>query len=352
MVKTKIIATLGPASTSVTVLRKMFEAGLDVVRLNFSHGTKREHIQRIQSVRQLNSKLCRAIKIMQDLEGYRLRIGEFADKNVELRKQAKFVLTNQKILGNAQQVYFDCSQNLKQIPLGALIYIDDGKIVLKVLESTRSRLVTKVLTGGQLSAHKGINILGVNLKFPALTVKDCKDLAIALDYKLDYLAQSFVRSKADIIALKKIVKAKHPNCKIVAKIENAQALANLDQIIAEADAILVARGDLGINFPIYKVPVIQKQIIKKCRAAAKPVIVATQMLESMTVSSLPTRAEVSDVANAIIDGASAVMLSGETAVGKFPAKAVTMMNQIIKNTENYLEKTANENSCYCGANLG
>ncbi len=335
--KTKIIATLGPASSSQATLRKMFIGGLDGVRLNFSHGTHPEHIQRIELIRRLNQKMRRSIKIMQDLEGYRIRIGRLAAP-FELKKGKEFYLTQEDILGTYAEVSFDYRGSLQRIKKGTYIYIDDGKIVLVVRAIEKKRLKVKVLIGGLLNEHKGMNIIGAKLEFDALTEKDKKDVKVAIKYKLDYIAQSFVRNAKDISLLKQIVKPRHPSCKFFAKVENRQALDNLDEIIQEADGIIIARGDLGICVPIYKVPVIQKEIIKKCLLHAKPVVVATQMLDSMTYNSLPTRAEVSDVANAILDGATHLLLSGETAVGKHPSKVVDMMNKIIKNTENYEKK--------------
>jgi pyruvate kinase len=338
--KTKIVATMGPASSSENILRKMFVSGLDGVRLNFSHGTHLEHIQRIELIRTLNQKMRRSIKIMQDLEGYRIRIGKLAAP-LELKKGKEFYLTQEDILGSPSEVSFDYGGSLQRIKKGTYVYVDDGRIVLQVSAREKKRLRVKVIVGGLLSEHKGMNIIGAKLEFAALTAKDKKDVQAAIKYKLDYVAQSFVRDAKDLRLLKKIVMPKHAACKFFAKVENQEALSNLDEIIEEADGIIVARGDLGICVPIYKVPVIQKEIIKKCRLANKSVIVATQMLDSMTYNSLPTRAEVSDVANAILDGATHLLLSGETAIGKNPSKVVDMMNKIIKNTESYEKKLKN-----------
>jgi pyruvate kinase len=337
MVKTKIISTLGPASNSETVLRKMFARGLDGVRLNFSHGSHPEHLHRIKIIRALNKKMRRAIKIMQDLEGYRLRVGGLIEP-ISLKKGSEFYLTQEEIVGSRQEIPFDYKGSLKRIKRGGLIYIDDGKIELTVKGVEKRRLKVKALVSGVLKEHKGINIPGAKLDFDALTQKDKKDVKIAVKEKLDYVAQSFVRDARDIKRLKDIVKSKHAQCEIFAKVESADALGNIEEIIDEADGVIVARGDLGICVPIYKVPVIQKEIIKRCRLKKKPVIVATQMLEGMTEGRLPTRAEVSDVANAILDGATHLMLSGETAVGKHPPKVIDMMNKIIKHTEEYKER--------------
>ncbi|MCM8824200.1 MAG: pyruvate kinase [Candidatus Omnitrophica bacterium] len=337
MVKTKIIATLGPASNKETVLRKMFICGLDVVRLNFSHGTHNEHIKNIELVRYLNKKMRRKIKIMQDLEGYRLRIGKL-EKEIELKKNMVFYLTTDRIVGNEKEVPFDYNDSLKMIKQGSLIYIDDGRILLRVIDKDKRRLKVKVIIPAPLKERKGINILGVNLSFKALTEKDRRDLEVAINYRLEYVAQSFVRDRQDIRSLREVINGRNLQCKIFAKIENQQALKNIDSIIEEADGIIVARGDLGICLPIYKIPILQKEIIKRCRVRGKPVVVATQMLESMVNDSLPTRAEVSDVANAIIDGADFLLLSAETAIGRHPPRVVEMMNRIIKYTEDYLKR--------------
>lgn len=332
MVKTKIVATLGPASNSEAMLRKMFIRGLDVVRLNFSHGTHSEHNHRIKLIRTLNKKRRRAIKIMQDLEGYRLRIGRLV-RPIELSKGDEFYLTQEDVIGDKHLVPFDYEGSLKRIKKRTSIYIDDGRIELAVRAVEKKRLKVKVLVQGLLKERKGINIPGANLDFDALTNKDKLDVKIAIKEKLDYVSQSFVRDARDIKLLKSIIKPKLPKCGIFAKVESRDAIHNIDEIIDEADGIMVARGDMGICVPIYKVPMIQKEIIKKCRLKNKPVIVATQMLESMTEERLPTRAEVSDVANAILDGATHLMLSGETAIGKHPDRVIDMMNKIMKYTE-------------------
>jgi pyruvate kinase len=337
MVRTKIIATLGPSADSQSILRKMILGGLDAVRLNFSHGTGAEHLRRIKLIRSLNRKMKRAVKIMQDLEGYRIRVGRLKNE-VLLKKNAVLYLTQQDLPGNAKEVSFDYHGPLRVIKLGSLIYIDDGKILLKVIAKEKRCLKTRVVRAGVLKQRKGINILDVHLPFEALTEKDRKDLNVTIKYRLDYVAQSFVRNAGDIRLLKDILRNRHSECKIFAKVENKEALGNIDEIINEADGIIVARGDLGICLPIYKVPVFQKEIIKRCRLNGKPVVVATQLLDSMTEERLPTRAEVSDVANAILDGTTHLLLSGETAIGKHPDKVVEMMNKIIKNTENYQKR--------------
>ena len=334
MVKTKIIATLGPSTDSETVLRKMIVAGLDVVRLNFSHGNCNGHLKRVHLVRRLNRKLRRAIKIMQDLEGFRIRIGKLK-KPLLLTKRQILYLTQEEMVGEKRKVHFDYKGSLKKFRKASLIYIDDGKIILKVKETGKTHIKTEVVIGGILKERKGINIPGIQLDLPSLTPKDRNDIEFAIENKLDYVAQSFVRGAKDIIALRGIIKSRHATCKIFAKIESREALRNIDAIIRQADGIMVARGDLGICVPIYQVPVIQKELIKKSRKAGKPVIVATQMLDSMTTEAIPTRAEVTDVANAIFDGTDYTLLSGETAVGKHPHKVIDLMNKIIKYAEEY-----------------
>jgi len=334
--KTKIICTIGPASDSVTILRKMMFSGMDVARLNFSHGTHSDHLGYIKAIRALNKKYRRHIRILQDLEGYRIRIGRFKDKEViELKKRQILYLTNAGILGDNQIIPFDYKGNLKDIKPGSRIFIDDGNIELVVKKSLKKYLVVQVVIPGILKEHKGINIPDTILKFKGLTEKDKQDLEFGIRNKVDFIAQSFVRDKFDILPIRKLLKGRLDNCKIIAKIENRQGINNIDQIIDVCDGIMIARGDMGVSIPIYEVPMVQKEIIKKCNRARKPVIVATQMLESMVENLRPTRAEVADVANAILDGSNFVMLSAETAAGAHPVEAVQMMNQIIKFTEKH-----------------
>ncbi len=333
-IKTKIIATLGPSSRSPAVLRKMFVFGMDIARLNFSHGTHTGHIKNIKLIRNLNGKMRRSIKIMQDLEGYRIRIGRLA-KPIELGKKSDYFLTRHDIIGGGTDIPFDYTGPLKRIKKGSLIYVDDGKIVFKVSEVKKNGLAVKMLVPGLLEQHKGVNIPGVDLRYDALTEKDLKDLDVAVDYKLDYIAQSFVAKADDIIQLRDVAEKRGLRCGIFAKVENRKAVSNIDEIIKESDGIIVARGDLGVSISLKKVPLVQKEIIRKCVKRKKPVVVATQMLDSMTERSMPTRAEVSDVANAIFDGATHLLLSGETAVGKHPPKVIKTMNEIIKTVEEY-----------------
>jgi pyruvate kinase len=332
--KTKIIATLGPASSKYTVLRKMFEAGLDVVRLNFSHGSHQQHLENIELIRKLNKKYRRHIRIMQDLEGFRVRVGRFKGPKTKVLKHRTTVwLTNDEQSQGAKTIPFDYKGNLNKILPGQLIFIDDGNLILQVKSSSEKSIKATVVEGGILKERKGINIPEARLDFAGITEKDKNDIQFGIEHNVDYISLSFVRDENDIHEAAELIKPGLPKCQIVAKVENRQAINNIDEIIDAADGIMIARGDMGVSLPIQEVPIIQKRIIRKCNSAKKFVITATQMLEHMTEHSRPTRAEVTDVANAIIDGTDFVMLSAETAVGRFPSKAVQMMNNIIKFTE-------------------
>ena len=335
MPRTKIIATLGPASGRAGVLLEMMRCGMDVVRLNFSHGSFKEHHEKINIARKLNKKYRRHIRILGDLEGYRIRIGRF--KNglpIEVRKKQALWLTQKNILGEGSIIPFDYAGSLALIKRGQHIYIDDGNIALIVEGREKKGLKSRVVVPGVIKERKGINMPGVKFNFKGLTEKDKEGLDFCMERKLDYIAQSFVRNKDDIQAIKRYINDSAHKPKIIAKIENRDGIRNIDEIIGACDGIMIARGDMGVSLPIYEVPLIQKSIIRKCNRAKKFVITATQMLESMIENLRPTRAEVSDVANAIIDGSDYVMLSAETAVGVHPAQCVDMMNKIIKFTEN------------------
>jgi pyruvate kinase len=334
MPKTKIIATLGPVSSNYTVLRKMFTAGLDVVRLNFSHGSHKQHLNLIEIVRGLNRKYRRHIRIMQDLEGLRIRVGRFKGAKTRFLKNRTVVwLTNDAEACGPRTIPFDYKGDLGRLKPKQLIYIDDGNLILRIKSTSANSIKAVVVEGGILKERKGVNIPDVDLGFEGITEKDKKDIEFGIKHKVDYIALSFVRDENDIRQAAELIKPGLPKCQLVAKIENRQAIENIDGIIEAADGIMIARGDMGVAIPIYEVPIIQKRIIKKSNAAGKFVITATQMLEHMTEHSKPTRAEVTDVANAIIDGTNFVMLSAETAVGRFPYQSVLMMNEIIKFTE-------------------
>lgn len=329
---TKIIATLGPASQNSTVLRKMLRAGMDVARLNFSHGSHEQHLSAINKIRGLNKKYRRRIRILQDLEGYRIRIGNIAKAGITLKKRAIVSLANKKTRQGKGIIPLDYDGSLNDIRRGSHIYIDDGYISLLVKTRSKDYLKAEVITAGRVKSNKGVNIPEIKLKFKDLTKKDKSDLDFGIRHKVDFIAQSFVRNRKDVINVKRYINNRI-NCKLIAKIENRDGIRNIDDILEEADGIMIARGDMGVSLPIYQVPVMQKLLIKKCRVKKKFVITATQMLESMTEHIRPTRAEVSDVANAIYDGTDYVMLSAETATGAYPSEAVKMMDKIIKFTE-------------------
>jgi len=334
MPRTRIICTLGPASAGTTVIRNMMLAGMDVARLNFSHGSWDGHLRRLNIIRSLNKKYRRHIRILQDLEGNRIRIGKL--KNglpIELRKRDTVYLTQEKISGKDKLIPFDYEGSLRPIKKGQLVFIDDGNIVLKVKARQTRCLKLEVVIGGRIKQNKGLNMPGVKLNFPRITSKDKQDLQFGIKYRVDFIAQSFVRSDKDIIAVRNLIKDRLPDCRIIAKIENREGINNIDEILEVCDGIMIARGDMGVSLPMYQLPVIQKQIINKCNQKGKFAITATQMLENMVEHIRPTRAEVTDIANAILDGTDYVMLSAETAVGKYPVRAVRMMNDIIKYTE-------------------
>jgi len=333
MVKTKIICTLGPASSSETVARKMMLAGMDVARLNFSHGKPQELLHRIHLIRGLNRKYRRRVELLGDLQGHRIRIGRLAEP-LALKKHQIIWLTQKNITGTEAMIPFDYRGHLADIKKGQHIFIDDGNIALEVLSCANGRLKTRVAVAGLLKEHKGVNIPEAKLEFGKISAKDIEDTLFCEKHGVEYIAQSFVRTGKDISDVRGLLK-KSTRCKVIAKIENREGIRNIDEIIKASDGIMIARGDMGVSLPIYEIPIMQKMIIKKCNRAGKFVITATQMLESMVENLRPTRAEVTDVANAIIDGTDFVMLSAESAVGKHPVEAVMMMNNIIKFTEKH-----------------
>ena len=334
--KTKIVCTLGPASCSAAVLEKMIHAGMDVARLNFSHGTREDHLTALRTVREVADRAGEPITILQDLQGPKIRTGKLSTPSVRLVDGARFTITIEDTPGTADRVSTTYHNLPKDVKPGDTILMDDGLLQLKVLKSTATDVVTEVIHGGMLKEHKGINLPGVAVSAPSFTEKDIEDLEFGIVNDVDYVALSFVRSGDDIRQLRDIIIAKIPKGKklpIVAKIEKGEALQNIDEIIREADAIMVARGDLGVECLTQDVPIAQKMICKKANAAGKPVIIATQMLESMIENPRPTRAEANDVANAVLDGADAVMLSGETSVGKYVVDVVRTMDSIIRRAE-------------------
>lgn len=331
MSKAKIICTIGPASVSRPILKKMALAGMRVARFNFSHAQKGELFPRVKRLQFLNKKSNQSLKILGDLQGHRIRIGNLINK-IKLKKNQTIYLSQLKKKNTLKSIPFDYKGSLIPIKKGYRIFIDDGNIALEVAGLGKNSLKAKVITGGLLKPHKGVNIPQAKLDFGRITDKDIEDISFCKKYNFDYIAQSFVCDRQDILEVKNIL-GKNSKIKVIAKIENREGIENIDRIIRAADGIMVARGDMGVSLPIYKIPIIQKMIIKKCNQAKKPVITATQMLESMTENLRPTRAEVADVANAIIDGTDFVMLSAETATGKYPSQTVKMMRDIIKFTE-------------------
>ena len=328
--KAKILATLGPASSSNDIIESLFKAGCDVFRLNFSHGSVETHRQNLESIRTLEEKYDHASCILADLQGPKLRVGEFKNTEESLKKGQKFILDTNSALGDDKRVNFPHSEIYDHLTPNSTLLINDGRIRLQVIEQYKDQLITEVLNDGVISNNKGVNIPDVILPIDSMTTKDKADLQKALEMNVDWVALSFVQQAEDIIKLKKIVDGK---AMIMAKIEKPSAVKNIDEIIKVADGIMIARGDLGVEMPTERVPIVQKNIIKRCRHFGKPVVVATQMLESMISNLVPTRAEASDVANAIYDGADAVMLSGESAVGDYPIESVSTMNSIIENVE-------------------
>ena len=329
--KAKILATLGPSSSSPKIIDELFNAGCDVFRLNFSHGTIEDHRKNYENIRNLEKKYNHTTCILADLQGPKLRIGNFNNKKIEVKKGQEFILDLNSAPGDQKRVNFPHKEIYDILTPNSEILIDDGKIRLQIIKQENDNLITEVLNDGILSDNKGINIPGIILPISSLTSKDKSDLTKALDMGVDWVALSFVQTHKDIEELRKLVGNK---ASIMAKIEKPSAVKNLDQIINASDGLMIARGDLGVELPTEQVPVIQKNIINRCREYGKPVVVATQMLESMVVNNVPTRAEASDVANAIYDGTDAVMLSAESAIGSFPIESVTIMNKIIQSVEN------------------
>lgn len=333
---TKIVCTLGPSSNSVEMLMHLIQSGVDVVRLNFSHGTHEDHLSTLQNVQEAMHRSGALVTVLQDLQGPKIRIGDFNVPFIDLRQGEDFTITTDPIIGDQTKVSTTYTNLTRDVHPGDMILLDDGKLRVQVVEVSENNVRCEVITGGTLSAHKGINLPNVAVSTPSLTAKDIRDLEFGIKHDVDYVALSFVRTAEDIRGLRKeIIEriGKGRFLPIVAKIEKPQAVANIDAIIAEADAIMIARGDLGVELPPEEVPMLQKKIIRKCNAAGKPVIIATQMLESMINSPTPTRAEANDVANGVVDGADAVMLSGETSVGKYPLETVQIMERIIRKVE-------------------
>lgn len=332
--RTKIIATMGPSTQSKEVLRQMFLEGLDVCRINFSHGDYSLIKETIRNIRELNKELGTFVGILGDLQGPKLRIGNIKNNQIQLEKNDEIIITTRECEGTKDILYINYPQFARDVKRGEKILLDDGKIQLEVIETDEKENVKcKVIAGGILSSKKGVNLPNTKISLPSLTIKDLRDLDFALENDFDWIGLSFVRSVTDIVELKEIIRNKNKNTRVVAKIEKPEALKDIDQIINVTDAVMVARGDLGVELPMEQVPLIQKKIVEKCIRASKPVIIATQMMESMIENYTPTRAEVNDVANAVMDGADAVMLSAETSIGKYPVKVIEMIRKIITQVE-------------------
>ena len=335
--KTKIVATIGPASSSVETLTQMMRAGMNIARINFAHGDADSHRQIVFNVRAAARQTGQRIAIFGDLPGPKIRIGKLAHEPIHLERGQRLVLQQSPILGDAQRVSVEFPQLPHVVKPGDEIFLNDGYIVLRVVAVEGEDVITEVVAGGELRSHKGLNLPDIDLGISAFTEQDRELLALAAELHLDGVSQSFVENAGDVRAVREAARHLDFDPLIIAKIERSRALLHLDEILQEADAIMVARGDLGVEVPIERVAILQKEMIYKARVLARPVITATQMLESMTDDRRPTRAEVADVTNAILDGSDAVMLSGETAIGAYPVETVQMMTKIAQQAEEYLE---------------
>jgi pyruvate kinase len=330
----KVIATIGPACHDKKILEEMIHEGVDVFRFNFSHGDHDEQLERLEMVKALNKELKTNVAMLADLQGPKLRIGVIENEPVMLVEGAELEFSTKKCTGTADKVFISYDQFPQDVKKGDIILIDDGKLRLKVKESNGvDSVMTEVEIGGPLSSKKGVNLPSTAISKPSLTEKDVADAKFALSQDVDWIALSFVRKAQDIYDLREIIEASGKHAGIIAKIEKPEALEELDAIVEASDAIMVARGDLGVEIDFHKVPLIQKSIVNKCISQSKPVIIATQMMESMITNATPTRAEANDVANAVLDGADTVMLSGETSVGKYPVGTIKNMQKIIDSTE-------------------
>ncbi len=332
--KTKILATLGPASSDKQTMLEMIRSGVNVFRINFSHADYETAAKRIRTVREINKEYGYHVSILADLQGPKLRIGK-VQEGVSISIGDELIFTNEKIIGNEKRVYMNYDRFAQDVNPGELILMDDGNLMVEVKETNRKdKVKTRVIQGGALKSKKGVNLPNTKLSLPALTEKDIKDAVFACKQAVDWIALSFVRHAQDLIDIKTLIKNHSPyKIPVISKIEKPEAIENLDEIIENSDGLMVARGDLGIEIPMEKVPLIQKKIVDAAKLARKPVIIATQMMESMINKMAPTRAEVNDVANSVLDGADAVMLSAETSVGKYPVEVVKRMSSILRAVE-------------------
>ena len=341
MKKTKIVCTMGPNTNDKNIMLELAKNGMDVARFNFSHGDYAEHQSRLEILKEVRKELDRPVAALLDTKGPEIRTGVLKDgKKVSLKEGQTFTLTTREIIGDETITHINYSGLNEDVAAGNKILIDDGLIELEVVKVDGTEIVCTVINGGELGEKKGVNVPNVKIKLPALTEKDKEDIRFGIKQGFDFIAASFVRTADCIREIKEMLDAEGSAIKVIAKIENAEGIENLDEIIAVADGIMVARGDMGVEIPAQEVPHIQKEIIRKCNEACKTVITATQMLDSMIRNPRPTRAEVTDVANAVYDGTDAVMLSGETAMGKYPVDALKMMVSIVEETEDYLDYSA------------
>ena len=332
--KTKIVATIGPASSSKAMLKEMIESGMTIARLNFSHGSYDDHKKVINNIRELNDEMGIHIGMLADLQGPKIRLGEVKNGGVEVKSGHSLTITTKECEGNSKKVYLSYPEFPKDVTEGDAILINDGKLILQVTGTNgKDEVTASVEHGGMMESRKGVNLPNTKISMPCLTEKDLADLEFALDNNIEWVGLSFVRRADDILELKDIIKKRNSKAKVVAKIEKPEAVTDLNSIVRETDAVMVARGDLGVEIPMQEVPIVQKRIVQKCLNEAKPVIIATQMMESMIANPAPTRAEVNDVANSVLDGADALMLSGETSVGAHPPLVIKSMYSIIRNLE-------------------
>jgi pyruvate kinase len=333
---TKIVATLGPASSSKEVLTKMILEGVDVFRLNFSHSRQDEHLKLMNLIKEINTELGTYTSILADLQGPKLRVGEIENNHLDLEPGEIITFVSEKCIGTKEKIYMSYKEFPNDVNIGETILIDDGKLKLEIVDTNKTDTVkAKVIYGGPLSSKKGVNLPNTKVSLPCLTEEDISNANFALDQDVDWIALSFVRKASDIIDIKELIKKKKGHAGVIAKIEKPEALDEIDEIIDLTDGVMVARGDLGVEIPFDEVPLIQKKIVNKCIERSKPVIIATQMMESMITNFRPTRAEANDVANAVLDGADALMLSGETSVGKYPVETISSMQMIIDYTEQH-----------------
>ncbi len=336
--RTKIVCTIGPASRSPKLIEELIKEGMDVARLNFSHGSHAEHSLAIRHIRKISARLKKPVAILQDLGGPKIRTGLLRNDPIVLKEGRTFTLTTRPVPGNEKETSLSHSLLLPGVRSGNTILLADGSLELRVEEVTSTDIKCRVISGGTLTSQQGINLPDTDLKIPFFSKKDQEDLIFGINHKVDFIGISFVRQADDILQVRKILERKGgEGISLIAKIEKRKALDNIDEIIEVADGIMIARGDLGMEVPLEKVPLAQKTIIRKCNLVGKPVITATQMLESMIRNPRPTRAEATDVANAIFDGTDAIMLSGETAIGKYPLKSIRIMDKIAVQTENSLD---------------